>query len=532
MVDRARLPTLGLPAPGERFGAFELLLDIAHGGMAAVYLARRAGGPARALKVILPHLADDRDFVDMFMDEAGICASIQHPNVIQVYELGEEAGLPFMVMEYVNGQTLRQISSRTRGRPNDVPVGTLLSVLAQAADGLHGAHETRDAEGHLLNIVHRDVSPDNILVGYDGVVKVLDFGIARARGRRTMTAVGQIKGKLEYLAPEQVSSDMDVDRRVDIWAIGLVAFEVLTGETPFRGADDRATIWNVSNLEIRSLAKLRPDLPESLTDLVHACLEKERELRPVRCSAVARELREAAQRFGHDTSADISSCVTSLFSAEAASSRDKVARVLAGERVTTPLAAPEPPRRPSHAPTAVGGARKKQSRKVPRPKKRKKARLWPWLVVAVLVGLAVGSVAAWWLDGMRWPPLGSERSEPAPAVANEPAEATTAADTSSAETHAPVEATESATETSAAETNAPPDPAETTMHEQGAEAAPPEQAAEVPTESETGTNEVAMTSDPGESEAASAMEARETKRAARERARRARLRRLARQRMM
>jgi eukaryotic-like serine/threonine-protein kinase len=408
MVDRARMPTLGLPAPGERFGPFDLLLEIARGGMAVVFLARRGDGAPRALKVILPHLADDRDFVDMFLDEARICASIQHPNVVEVYELGEETGLPFMTMEYLNGQTLRQLAKRSSHDPDALPTGTLLSILAQAADGLHGAHETRDVEGHLLNIVHRDVSPDNILVGYDGVVKVLDFGIARARGRRTMTQVGQIKGKLEYLAPEQVSSDVDVDRRVDIWAMGVVAFEVLTGEAPFRGDDDRSTLWNLANRQAQSLRELRPDLPETLIDLIHSCLERERELRPVRCSAVARELREAAQQFGHDSASEIAERVTRAFSAEAAAARTRVARVLEGG-VPTPVE--ELPRRPSHAPTAVENApaarrKERESRKIPkvitRPPPKRRARWVVALLFAVLVATGLGIGSAWLFDAPPW----------------------------------------------------------------------------------------------------------------------------------
>jgi hypothetical protein len=320
---------------------------------------------------------------------------------------------------------------------------------------------------------------------------------------------------------------------VDIWAIGLVAFEVLTGETPFRGADDRATIWNVANLEVRSLSKLRPDLPESLTDLIHACLEKERELRPVRCSAVARELREAAERFGHDASADIASCVTRLFSAEAASSRDKVARVLAGEKITTPLAAPEPPRRPSHAPTAVGGARKKQSRKVAKPKKRR-PRVGLWLVLAVLVGLAIGAAVAWWLDGMRWPPsLPLPETEPASDVGSESG-ASAPAESSATASEAEPETAPSAVERAETETNA----AETATSETEPSASPAE-AVEGSVAAPSASDEAAATaeaSDPasssGESDATTATDARETKRAARERARRARARRLARQRAM
>jgi serine/threonine protein kinase len=332
-MDRAVAPTTTLPDPGDRFGPFEILLEIARGGMAVVFLARRGPAPngvVRALKVILPELAADRDFVDMFLDEARICAAIHHPNVIQVYELGEQNGLPFITMEYVEGQTLDRIGLVDGGEPREVPNGVLLAILAQAAEGLHAAHETRDFDGGLLGVVHRDVSPDNILVGYDGIARVVDFGIARARGRRTQTHTGQIKGKLRYLAPEQVMRNVELDRRVDVWGLGVVAFELLSGEALFKAETETKTLWNVVHQAVPYLKPIRPDLPDSLTAILQACLERDPAARPPTCLAIARELRAAARAFGGDSNADIGHYVKTVFAADVHAEKTRVESALVG----------------------------------------------------------------------------------------------------------------------------------------------------------------------------------------------------------
>jgi serine/threonine protein kinase len=214
-----------LPAPGERLGAYEVIAELACGGMAAVYLARRrfeVGGLGKlvAVKVVLPHLRD-REFVTMFLDEVRVAVAIAHTNVVQVLDVGECDGWPYMVMEYLRGQSLDRVVRRARDQ-RIVADGPILMALAQAAAGLHAAHETVGDDGEPLGIVHRDVTPRNIHVGYDGCTKIVDFGIAASRGKIVKTQPGVVKGTLHYMPPEMISRAHRVDRRADVWSFGVV----------------------------------------------------------------------------------------------------------------------------------------------------------------------------------------------------------------------------------------------------------------------------------------------------------------------
>jgi serine/threonine-protein kinase len=397
-MNRAEDSTAGLPEPGERFGPFEILMEIARGGMAVVYLSRRGGKDVRALKIILPELAEDRAFVDMFLDEARICAAIHHPNVVQVYELGEENGLPFLTMEFVEGKTLDRMAGND-GYPADIPPGVLFAILAQAAEGLHGAHETRDFDGGLLGVVHRDVSPDNILVGYDGVVRVVDFGIARARGRRTLTHTGQIKGKLRYLAPEQVMRNFEIDRRVDVWGLGVVAYELLSGISPFRAETETKTLWNVVNAPVPDLATIRGDLPPSLTGLVQQCLERDPNARPATCSLLARELRKAAREFGGESNSDVASFVKTTFASDAHAEKTRVESalkgklILPGSRPRTPPPAAEP--RPEPQIVEDDSPLARPDSLMPPPKR---GLHWAVALVVILLVAGGGAAAAYYFD--------------------------------------------------------------------------------------------------------------------------------------
>ncbi|MBI2893010.1 MAG: serine/threonine protein kinase [Deltaproteobacteria bacterium] len=295
MEEQARLGSL--PRVGERVGRYEVLAEIAHGGMAAVYRVRLRGpgGFSRlfAMKVLLPHLSGDRNFVSMFLDEARIASAVRHANVVQVFELGEEPGLPYLVMELLQGHALGAVSHRARLADSVPPLGLWLEILAQAAEGLHAAHETRGPDGAPLGIVHRDVGPRNVHVGFDGIVKVVDFGIAAAKGRLAVTRTGTLKGTFRYLAPEQVIRDRPVDRRADIWSLGVVAWELLAGCRLFHGQDDAELLWNVIHGPIPALA---PDLPGPVKSIVAACLERDPARRPPSCQEIAEALRDAARR--------------------------------------------------------------------------------------------------------------------------------------------------------------------------------------------------------------------------------------------
>ncbi|HEY8089501.1 MAG TPA: serine/threonine-protein kinase [Polyangiaceae bacterium] len=228
---------------GAQLGRYELLLPIAYGGMARVWAARHRGqrgfSKLVAIKTILPHLAHNPEFERMFLDEARIASGVHHPNVTEIYELGEEGQVLYLAMEWVNGESLVHVVRGIHGKtPVALDPRIAARIAADACAGLHAAHELCDEAGVRLNVVHRDVSPHNILVSQDGTVKVTDFGVARAMGQsHQATVAGQIKGKIAYMAPEVVSG-AGFDRRSDLFAMGCVLYEAATGALPFRGGND------------------------------------------------------------------------------------------------------------------------------------------------------------------------------------------------------------------------------------------------------------------------------------------------------
>jgi serine/threonine-protein kinase len=224
-----------------QYGRYETLHLLASGGMASVYLGR-ARGPAGferlvAVKVMHEHIAHDPAFGAMFLDEARLAARIRHPNVVPTLDVAEDGR--FLVMEYVEGASLHAILGRHRDEGRVLPLGAALRVFLDVLAGLHAAHELRDARGRPLNLVHRDVSPHNILVGIDGTTRITDFGIAYAEARLSSTRGGQLKGKLPYMAPEQLE-DEPVDRRTDVYAAGCVLWELFTGRRLFQGSNEAA----------------------------------------------------------------------------------------------------------------------------------------------------------------------------------------------------------------------------------------------------------------------------------------------------
>ncbi|MEM9188263.1 MAG: protein kinase [Myxococcota bacterium] len=283
-----------LPSLGEVVGRYRILGEIAHGGMSAVYSASFAEEKdferIFAVKFLLPHLATDATHVDMFLDEARIASRIQHRNVVQVFDVGQDEGVSFLVMEYLEGQPLSVLATRSwdAGPPLDVQLAC--HVMAQAAAGLHAAHTAKGRDGEPLEIVHRDFNPHNIHVGYDGTVKVVDFGVAAARGRRTQTRSGEIKGKLSYMAPEQISLLHPTTAATDVFALGITLWELFVGRRLFSGESDARTLWNVMNREVPDPILERPELPEGIRSLIMACLSRDPMDRPRSAGLVASEL--------------------------------------------------------------------------------------------------------------------------------------------------------------------------------------------------------------------------------------------------
>jgi len=279
-------------------GKYELIAEVAKGGMATVYLCRRSGeaGFSRlfALKVMHPHLASSEDFVSMLLDEAHIAARVHHPNAIGIVDLGSHEGSYFLVMEYVEGTAL---SGLLRAQKERRPVELLLPIIIDALAGLHAAHILRDEFGASLELIHRDVSPQNILVGIDGVARITDFGIAKAEARITHTAPGIHKGKLVYMSPEQAKGQR-LDPRSDVFSMGTVLFEALTGERLFGGDDDAARINNLLNREVPRPSTVGLCPPEYLDEVVLWALERDPDDRPPSAAALGAELRRLALEHG------------------------------------------------------------------------------------------------------------------------------------------------------------------------------------------------------------------------------------------
>lgn len=228
--------------PLPRLGRYELLVRIGKGGMASVYLARVRGeaGFARlyAIKVLHPHLASDRQLVDMLLDEARIASRLHHPNVVSTVDVGSSEGRTYLVMDYVEGPALDRLLRRT---PSLRPPERIVPLVVDALRGLHAAHELRGEDGASLDIVHRDVTPGNVLVGVDGAGRIADFGVAKARARLTKTREGVVKGKAGYIAPE-VLLGKAIDRRADVFSMGVLLWNALTGETLFETGDLASTL--------------------------------------------------------------------------------------------------------------------------------------------------------------------------------------------------------------------------------------------------------------------------------------------------
>ncbi len=244
-------------------GRYVLYDRIASGGMAAVYLGRLGGpvGFARtvAIKRLHPQFAADTDFVTMFLDEARLAARIQHPNVVATLDVVATNGELFLVMEYIRGEPLGQLVKRAASRMEKIPERVVAGLVSGALQGLHAAHEAYDESGERLEIVHRDVSPQNIIVGADGTPRVLDFGVAKAEGKFHSTRGGEIKGKVLYMSPEQLEAD-EVDRTTDVYAMGLVLFEVLTGKRMFAKSQDMTSLGKILRNELTLPSSIDPEL--------------------------------------------------------------------------------------------------------------------------------------------------------------------------------------------------------------------------------------------------------------------------------
>jgi serine/threonine-protein kinase len=306
-------------APGYKLDRYELLCPIAEGGMASVWVARQRGKhgfeKVVAIKTILPKFAGDIRFQEMFLDEARIASRIEHANVAQIFDLGEEHEVLYRAMEYVEGDALSKINRACAKKGLRIPTGVLLRVLADTCSGLHEAHEMKDSSGRRLDIVHRDVSPHNILVSTKGVAKLIDFGIATAQSRaQAETSSGVLKGKIQYMAPEQALG-RPLDRRADVWAIGAVLYALLSGRPPYEADNPLATL----NL----LGSGRPPmpLPSTVHPSIAAIVRRALSFAPEQRHATAADLRDAIERAMISSQSTATSAEVAAFAAEHVSDR-------------------------------------------------------------------------------------------------------------------------------------------------------------------------------------------------------------------
>ena len=318
---------------GERLDRFELIAELASGGMATVFLARLSGvaGFQRlvAIKRLHPHLAREPEFVEMFLDEARLAARIHHPNVVPIQEVGESDQGYYLVMDYIEGDTLARVLAKAAKANGRVPYGVTIRILLDVLAGLHAAHEMRDDHGDPLQIVHRDVSPQNILVGVDGVARVVDFGVARAASRLSTTRSGQLKGKLAYMAPEQARGGA-VDRRADLFACGIVLWEALATKRLFKGDGEAETLNRVLYDAIAPPSSVRPDVPQPLEAICMKALSRDVDERYATAQDFGDELEKAARALNSVGSVrDVAECLQEVIGADLSQQRDAVRAWLA-----------------------------------------------------------------------------------------------------------------------------------------------------------------------------------------------------------
>ena len=276
-------------------GRYEILGTLGRGGMATVYLGRSAGeaGFQRlfAIKVLHPHLADDADFVSMLLDEARIAARLHHPNVVPIVDLGTQGTTHYVVMEYVEGCSLWALLRKYRDKR---PPRLIIPIVLDALAGLHAAHTLTDDDGAPLNLVHRDVSPQNVLVGVDGTARITDFGIARAESRINTTRPGQVKGKIAYMSPEQIRGGSEIDSRSDVFSAGGMLWCALTGHKLFLDTSDAATMTNILQMPVPPPSGVGLKPPAAFDAICARALEREPAGRYATAQEMEDALREAA----------------------------------------------------------------------------------------------------------------------------------------------------------------------------------------------------------------------------------------------
>ncbi len=345
---------MSAPTP---FGKYQLIDRISIGGMAEVFRAKIMADRSErlfAIKKILPSLCEDANFIKMFVEEARLAGQLVHPNICAIHELGRADGAHFLAMEYIWGKDLIQVRTKLRKAKQKVPLAICVYILAGVLEGLDYAHKKRDPLGRMLGLVHRDLSPHNVLLSYDGEVKVIDFGIAKADSRASMTQAGTLKGKFAYMSPEQVHGGK-LDRRSDIFALGTLFFELVTGERLFFGESDFNTLERVRKVEVKPPREIDPTIPEGVEKVIYKALAKEVDNRYQWCN----EMRADLEPFLTVDQTVVAAWMHQVFAAEIPVEREQIEFGLAAGRArpaqaaqaeTPPIAIPAPASLPARRP--------------------------------------------------------------------------------------------------------------------------------------------------------------------------------------
>ncbi|MFO0658380.1 MAG: serine/threonine-protein kinase [Polyangiaceae bacterium] len=332
-------------SPPSFLGRYRLLRAIGHGGMADVFLAV-SQGPAgfsklAVIKQLRPALAFDPAYVEMFLDEARLSARLHHPHIVQTNEVGETDGRYFMAMEYLDGQPLHKVLQRSVREPGSLPLEVHLRILADVLAGLHCAHELRDLDGSLLGIVHRDATPQNVFVTYDGQVKVLDFGIAKMPDAASQTATGTFKGKVAYVSPEQAAGG-PIDRRADIFSVGVMLWEASTGRRMWGNMSEVEILLAISQGKIPDPSEVDPGVPSSLARICMKALALRPEDRFDTAAEMQLELERLANAIGERVGTrEIGRLVSELFRNERRAQREMLEQQLREIRASGPSSQPQ-----------------------------------------------------------------------------------------------------------------------------------------------------------------------------------------------
>jgi serine/threonine protein kinase len=301
------------------YGPYRLVQKIAVGGMAEVFKAKRSGvegfEKVLAVKRILPHLSDNKEFVEMFIDEAKMVAGLAHPNIVQISDLGKIDKSYYIAMEYVHGRDLRTILRRAKERGLRLPLDLTVLIVSKVCSALEFAHRKKDERGRPMLIVHRDISPQNILISFEGEVKLTDFGIAKAATKARITDAGALRGKLLYMSPEQAWGK-PMDRRSDVFSLGIVFYEMITDQKPFLGSSEMSILEMVRECRIAPPSDVNPRIPERLEKVVMTALDREPDHRYQDASQMYRELDRVLHERQPPTAVELSRFLELLFDEE------------------------------------------------------------------------------------------------------------------------------------------------------------------------------------------------------------------------